>query len=183
MMPSCSGGGGGAGVVDDAAAVRRARTRPASCLTPSSKTSKSSFLPRSAMNWPAVSRTMTSVVTRSTRAADHAPCGGGSAGCAAGGCAAGSGGAEGGAGACASMAMPRRMDRDRGARAASGREKCRSHRLDYTDRSTGPRTASSGSIDGVDLRLTPGAGGLGRRPGAAPRPDRRRLEPAAAAAS
>src|SRR4051812_19818854 len=63
-IPSCTGGGG---------AARSFSTRPpcvstkvtSSCLTPSSRTSKSPF-DRSATNWPWPSRTMTSVVTRST---------------------------------------------------------------------------------------------------------------------
>ena len=72
-MPSCAGGGGGA---------CRLSTRPPctsvidamSCLTPSSKTSNSSFV-RSATNWSCSSRTITSVVTRSmaTRKSGPAP--------------------------------------------------------------------------------------------------------------
>ena len=65
MMPSCGGGGGG---------VATLNTRPPwtsvnetrSCFTPSSKTSKSSFL-RSETNRPALSRAMTSIVMTSTR--------------------------------------------------------------------------------------------------------------------
>ena len=51
--------------VEDAAAVHEHERRRGPACTPSSKISKSSFL-RSATNWPAASRTMTSVVIRST---------------------------------------------------------------------------------------------------------------------